>query len=216
MQELLNKYNRPGSCEYLEVPKVNKLLWTNKQTSKELKQSDKGFQRTKNYITKGMIPLVNMMNKTLQMESEDAEELFDWSLDAFNLLAYAHQDFSAQRHRSLLLAMSGCYATLCSDSEKITSPTHLSDEDKDLEKCLREIDVNQKLSKSLTVLTPGKMRQQNKQPWGHKALLGPNMPTNSQDFLGKRALTHLSSPQQKIRSRKGDQGQRKFQRNQKH
>ena len=125
------------------MPKVNKLLWTNKRTSKELKQSDKGFQRTQNYITKGMIPLVNIMNKTLQMESEDAEELFDWSLDAFNLLAYAHRDFSAQRRRSSLPAISGRYATLCSDSTKITSPTHLFGEDKDLEKRLREADNSQ-------------------------------------------------------------------------
>ena len=60
-QDLLNKYNRPGNCAYLKVPKVNKLLWTNKQTSKVLKQTDKGFQTTQNYITNVMIPLVNIM-----------------------------------------------------------------------------------------------------------------------------------------------------------
>ena len=65
------------NCKFLEVPKVNKAVWTSKQTSKELKESDRLMQRTQNYLTKGLIPLVKLMDKTLKSESEESEELFD-------------------------------------------------------------------------------------------------------------------------------------------
>lgn len=151
VQGLLKKYNRLENFTSLQVPVVNKLLWSSKQTGKDLKQRDRSFQRVQNYLTKGMIPLVQIMNKTLTMDTEEAEELFDLSLDAFNLLAYSHRDLSSQRRRLLLPAISSRYASLCSEYENVSLPTHLFGDDKDLERRLKEIDDNQKLGKSLVV-----------------------------------------------------------------
>ena len=48
-------------------------------------------------MTSGMIPLVQIMNKTLEMKSKEAEDIFDLALDSFNLYALAHSDMSNQR-----------------------------------------------------------------------------------------------------------------------
>jgi hypothetical protein len=58
---------------------------TNQQRPKTGRQIVSG---TKRMIPIVQIPLVQIMNKTLKMDSEEAEVLFDLSLDAFNSLAY--------------------------------------------------------------------------------------------------------------------------------
>lgn len=73
--------------------------------------------------------------------------MFDLSLDAFNLLAYAHQDLSSQRRRLLMPAISSRYSSLCNEYENFSSPTHLFGDDKELERLVKEIDENQKLGK---------------------------------------------------------------------
>ena len=83
VQDLVKKYVRPGNCEYLDIPKVNKTVWTSKQTSKDLKESDRLLQRTQTYLTKGLIPLVNIMDKTLKSSPEESNDLFDLALDSF-------------------------------------------------------------------------------------------------------------------------------------
>ncbi|XP_060570060.1 uncharacterized protein LOC132728435 [Ruditapes philippinarum] len=209
VQDLLKKYNRPENCTSLQVPVVNKLLWSSKQTSKDLKQGDRSFQRVQGYLTKGMIPLVQIMNKTLTMDSEEAEELFDLSLDAFNLLAYSHRDLSSQRRRLLLPAISSRYSSLCNEYENVSSPTHLFGDDKDLERRLKEIDDNQKLGKSL-VVTNDKPRQLKTGPrWGAKPQ--HSRTTHGRDFLGKRALNQhrVAHTHQRMGNRKVEQGQKK-------
>lgn len=57
-----------------------------------------------------MIPLVHTMNKTLTMESEDSEELFNLSSLAFNLFAYTHRDLL-----STIVAGNIRYSTLCNE-----------------------------------------------------------------------------------------------------
>ena len=209
--DLLKKYNRPENCTSLQVPAVNKLLWSSKQTSKDLKQGDRSFQRVQNYMSKGMMPLVQIMNKTLTMESEEAEELFDLSLDAFNLLAYAHRDLSSQRRRLLMPAISSRYSSLCGEYEKFASPTHLFGDDKELERRLKEIDENQKLGKSLTLTNTERSRQTKTAPrWGSKPQF-PKTTTHPRDFLGKRGPIQHRAPHQQSRmgNRKFEQGQKK-------
>ena len=69
------------------MPKVAKIIWTSRQTAKEVKDSDKCLQRTQLFMTKGLIPLVQIMNKTVQAETEEAEEISELALDSFQLLA---------------------------------------------------------------------------------------------------------------------------------
>ncbi len=141
------------------MPKVNKLVWTSKQTGRNLKQVYMSLKETQSYLTKGMIPLITILNKSLEMKSDEAKEIFDLSIDAFNLLAYAHGDLSSHRRRQLMPAISTRYATLCNESEKISSPTHLFGDDKALENKLKEIDDSQKLGKNLSFVPASRSKQ---------------------------------------------------------
>ena len=215
VQDLLSKYNRAENCSFLDVPKVNKLLWSNRQTNKDLKQEDKSVQRTQTYMTKGMVPLIQIMNKTLSMNTPDAEDLFELSLDAFNLLAYAHRDLSSHRRRLLLPAISSRYAVICNDSEKFSSATQLFGDDKELEKRLKEIDENQKLGKSLSVQTSKSKFQPSSASgsnWTPRERAARPTGTSNRAFLGKRALTQHRKPQQHYRGGvRKDQGPKKGQ-----
>lgn len=148
VQELFDKYDRPENCEFLEVPKVNKVLWTSKDIGKSLKDSDRGLQRTQGYLVKGLIPLVTLMNKSLNSSSEESEEIFELSLDALNLLLYAHRDLSSQRRKLLTPALDKKYVALGNDGEKM-SANYLFGEQEDLEKRMKEIDDSVKLGKKM-------------------------------------------------------------------
>ncbi|VDI11604.1 Hypothetical predicted protein [Mytilus galloprovincialis] len=86
VQELVDKFVRPENCEFLEVPKVNKVLWSSKETSKRLKDNDRSLQRTQGYLVKGMIPVVQLMEKSLKSSSEESEETFELSLDSLKFV----------------------------------------------------------------------------------------------------------------------------------
>jgi len=148
VNDLLKKYKRPENCEYLQVPKVNKAVWLNKSTNKDLKDSDSALQKTHKYLTKGLVPLVEIMETLLQSKSEEAEALFDKSIDAFHLLAFAHRDLSTQRRRLLTPAISDKYKQLCSASTE-TSPSQLFGDAPELEKRMKEIEDNRKLGNTL-------------------------------------------------------------------
>lgn len=147
VKTLMEKYSRPENCDYLEVPKVAKSIWTSKQTNKDVKDSDKCLQRAQNYLTKGLTPLVLIMNKTLQAESEDAEELFELALDSFKLLAHSHRDLSNQRKRLLMPAISSKFKSLCGESMPIT-PTQLFGED--LTQQIKDIEESSKICNKLS------------------------------------------------------------------
>lgn len=147
IKKLMDKYDRPENCEFIDVPKVAKSIWTSKQTAKEVKESDKSLQRTQSYLTKGLIPLVQIMNKTLNAETEEAEEIFDMALDAFKLLAHSHRDLSSQRKRLLMPAISGKFRSLCGDSTPIT-PTQLFGED--LTQQIKDIEERSKIENKLS------------------------------------------------------------------
>ena len=149
VQDLLKKYVRPGNCEYLDIPKVNKTVWTSKQTSKDLKL-DRLLQRTQTYLTKGLIPLVNIMDKTLKSSSEESNDLFDLALDSFSLLVFCHRDLSSQRRRLLSPASSSKYELLCSESAPI-SASYLFGDSEALEKQVKEIDEGRKLGNKINL-----------------------------------------------------------------
>lgn len=147
IKSLLNKYERPENCEYLDIPKVARSIWTSRQTAKNIKDSDKLLQRTQMYLTKGLVPLVGIMNKTFHGESEESEETFDMAVDVFSLLAHSHRDLSYQRKRMLMPAISAKYKGLCGDSTAITA-TQLFGED--LSEQIKDIDESGKISNKLT------------------------------------------------------------------
>ncbi|CAC5425527.1 unnamed protein product [Mytilus coruscus] len=147
VQELVDKFVRPENCEFLEVPKVNKVLWNSKETSKRLKDNDRSLQRTQGYLVKGMIPVVQLMEKSLKSSSE---ETFELSLDSLNLLLYAHRDLSSQRRKLLTPALDKKYLALSHQDEKI-SPNYLFGDRENLEQRMKEIDDSTKLGNKMKV-----------------------------------------------------------------
>ncbi|CAC5389755.1 unnamed protein product [Mytilus coruscus] len=127
-----------------EVPKVNKVLWNSKETSKHLKDADRSLQRTQGYLVKGMIPVVQLMERSLKNSSEESEETFELSLDSLNLLLYAHRDSSSQRRKLLTPALDKTYLALGHKEEKI-SPNYLFGDRENLEQRMKEIDDSTKL-----------------------------------------------------------------------
>ncbi|CAG2198200.1 unnamed protein product [Mytilus edulis] len=150
VQELVDKFVRPENCEFLEVPKVNKVLWSSKETSKRLKDNDRSLQRTQGYLVKGMIPVVQLMEKSLKSSSEESEETFELSLDSLNLLLYAHRDLSSQRRKLLTPALDKKYLALSHEDEKI-SPNYLFGDRENLEQRMKEIDDSTKLGNKMKV-----------------------------------------------------------------
>jgi hypothetical protein len=220
--DLVKKYDRPENCEFLQVPKVNKVLWTNKQTAKTLKDGDRLMQRSQSYLTNGMMPLVQLMNKTLSSRSSEAEELFDLALDSFNLLACTHRDFSNQRRRLLMPAISDKYKQLCNEATNI-SAEHLFGEETELEKTMKEIDDSRKLSNTLAQYTPQKYSGKTSststfkfpkhdgsqssfkkfKPTGHTSRPAPSATATSGNFLWKKARGQQTSYRHQQDARRG-------------
>ncbi|CAC5385878.1 unnamed protein product [Mytilus coruscus] len=152
VHELVDKFVRPENCEFLEVPKVNKVLWSSKETSKRLKDNDRSLQRTQGYLVKGMIPVVQLMEKSLKSSSEESEETFELSLDSLNLLLYAQRDLSSQRRKLLTPALDKKYLALSHvhEDEKI-SPNYLFGDRENLEQQMKEIDDSTKLGNKMKV-----------------------------------------------------------------
>ena len=125
---LFTKYKRPENCEYLSVPQVARSIWTSKQTGQEIKDSDKALQLTQAYITHWMIPLVQIMDKLMNSESEESEEIFNLALDSYKLLATGHKDFSVERKSMLMPATAAKYKGLCGEATPITATQLFGDD----------------------------------------------------------------------------------------
>ena len=212
VQELLEKYVRPENCDYLEVPKVNKVLWTSKETDKRLKDSDRNFQRTQGYLVNGMIPLVLLMDKSLKSSTEESEENFELALDSLNMLLYAHRDMSSQRKRLLTPALDKKYYVLSNEGEKISSK-YLFGEQEDLEKRMKKIDDSVKLGKKIGY-TKGfgkdKTREPEKSNRDNNKSNGFNSGYSSgfkSSFLAKRA--QINREGKKNKKGKGNLGHKK-------
>ncbi|CAC5414010.1 unnamed protein product [Mytilus coruscus] len=212
VQELLEKYVRPENCDYLEGPKVNKVLWTLKETDKRLKDSDHNFQRMQGYLVNRMIPLVLLMDKSLKSSSEESEENFELALDSLNMLLYAHRDLSSQRKRLLTPALDKKYSVLSKEGEKI-SAKYLFGEQEDLEKRMKEIDDSVKLGKKIRSVKgfgKDKTREPEKSNRDNNKSNGFNSGYSSgfkSSFLAKRA--QMNREGKKNKKGKGNLGHKK-------
>ena len=218
IQKLLKQYERPENCSFLDVPKVEKSLWISNKTDKSVKDSDKLFQRTQMYLTKGMIPLVQVMDKSIKAETMDKEEVFDLAMDAFSLLAHAHKDMSNQRKRLITPAINTQYRVLCNESSPITATQLFGD---DINKQIKDIDDSRKLGNSLIHTKTnfkGKAFKQFKEhrketkPYGRFQQHKSSSSTKDQSFLEKGSQrtpypSQYQPPHKKVR--KGYQGHQK-------
>ena len=96
-------------------------------------------------LTKGMTPLVQLMDKLLEKEDENSE-IFDLATDSLQLLAYTHRDISNVRRKFLKPAVAKKYKRLCSANVPLTGYL-LGD---DLDKQLKSINEHKKIGAQIT------------------------------------------------------------------
>ena len=103
------------------------------------------LQKTQKLLTKGIIPLIQLMNKALK--EEEHSEMFDLATDSLQLLAYTHRDISNIRRKFLKPAVTQKYKRLCSSKIPLTANL-LGD---DLDKQLKAINDQKKIGVKVTM-----------------------------------------------------------------
>lgn len=142
-KQLCEKQLRPENCEFLRVPRVNKELWVHSNLQKKTKENDRKYQVTQLYLSRGLVPLVKLMDLLLKT---DKSEEFKLARDSFQLLAYAHRDLTNLRRQCIKPAINEKYQLLCHDSTPLTENL-LGDE---LDKQLKSLDEAHKLTKNIS------------------------------------------------------------------
>ena len=142
--EFGENYKSPENCEFLRVPKLNEELYFEESIATRYKKSDGMLQKTQMLLTKGMIPLVQLMDKLLK--SEEDSEIFDLATDSLQLLAYTHRDISTVRRKFLKPAVAQKYKRLCAANVPLTACL-LGD---DLDKQLKLINERKKIGFQMT------------------------------------------------------------------
>ena len=103
------------------------------------------LQKTQLLLSKGMIPLVQLMDKLLN--KEENSEIFDLATDSLQLLAYTHRDISNVCRKFLKPAVAQKYKRLCSSHVPLTAKL-LGD---DLHKQLKSINEQKRIRVKMTV-----------------------------------------------------------------
>lgn len=143
--EFAENYKSPENCDYLRVPKLNEELFFEDSIASRFKKNDSVLQKTQMLLTKGMTPLVQLMDKLLEKEDENSE-IFDLATDSLQLLAYTHRDISNVRRKFLKPAVAKKYKRLCSANVPLTGYL-LGD---DLDKQLKSINEHKKIGAQIT------------------------------------------------------------------
>ena len=129
--EFTENYKSPENCDFLRVPKLNEELFFEDSIASRFKKNDSVLQKTQMLLTKGMTPLVQLMDKLLEKEDENSE-IFYLATDSLQLLAYTHRDISDVRRKFLKLAVAKKYKRFCSANVPLTAYLLGDDLDKQL------------------------------------------------------------------------------------
>ncbi|KAK6178322.1 hypothetical protein SNE40_013121 [Patella caerulea] len=115
VNELLNKYKRPGNCEFLEVTKVNPPVW--EFLSSETISNDLKLQRIQNMIISGLIPLARLsellMKKAVGGDGVVVKHGFRLLTDSMALLASANADIIGRKRIWMKGDVHQNYRSLC-------------------------------------------------------------------------------------------------------
>ena len=76
------------------MQKLNEELFIEESIAAQYKKNDGILQESQLLLSKGMIPLVQLMDKLLN--KEENIEIFDLATDSLQLLAYTHRDRYAE------------------------------------------------------------------------------------------------------------------------
>jgi hypothetical protein len=94
------KFKTPENCKFLTVPKLNDEMLCEDSIDGKYKSTDAVLQKNQQLLSKGMVPLVLMMDHMFKSNIGD-ELLFDLATDSLQMLTFAHRDLSNIRRKFL-------------------------------------------------------------------------------------------------------------------
>ena len=189
------------------MPKINKELWVNSNMQKKTNENDRKFQVTQLYLSRGLVPLVKLMDLLLNADNKGQE--FKLARDAFQLLAYYHRDLTNLRRQYIKPAINEKYQLLCHDSTPLTENL-IGDE---LDKQLKTLDEKHKLTKNISKKPANSHNRSSQNRYrGYKRDSRGNVrnhgshgnSNNSHHFLSKRNRRHHNQSSDQ-RSKKQEQ-----------
>ena len=189
--ERADQFKTPENCEMLAVPKLNEELFLEESINPSYKKNDSILQKNQLLLTKGMIPLVKMMNVMLTKQTGN-EELFDLASESVRLLALSHRDLSNIRRKFIKPAIDKRYQRLCDPSVPVTSQLFGDD----LDEQLKSISNRKRLGTQI-----GRMDKPKKKRYSYDK---PSYDKSHGHFHGKERATARYEPF--LRQRRGRGG----------
>jgi hypothetical protein len=149
-KDLLAKHFKPANCDSLQVPRINKGIWTS--LGRKARGSDLKLQNSQTLVCKAFYPLLHLMDllmsKTtnkVETKSTDVRNALMLANDTFKIMQMAFSDLSQRRRDFLKPEMAKEFKTLCSVDNPVTSKLFGDD----LDKQIKEITDARRVSKKV-------------------------------------------------------------------
>ena len=147
LKERLEKQGRPGNCEAAKPPKVNPGIW--RRLRDFTKKRDLQFYKIQQALTKGILPLVLIVDQLMVTKSPTAEEcqsMRKLGQEVMSFLTHASYEINMQRRVFLKPDIGKEYSALCSSQLPFTDLLFGDD----LQKHLKDIGDQNKIGAKLT------------------------------------------------------------------
>lgn len=131
-KKLHEKYDRPGNCPSLTVPRVNSEVWSTLQ--RRTREMDNSLQKVQATLHKGLIPLGRLLT-ALQQKRDSANLVL--ALEAVQLLALSSFSLSTGRRQGMAMDFFPQYRALCGPSRPFND--HLFGDDQEVRAATKQI-----------------------------------------------------------------------------
>lgn len=191
IKEKLDKYQKPGNVDSLQVTQVNQLVWDNLHAS--TKSKDLSLQKIQNNNIKAMVALTTLLNEIIcGKSSQDKQNLMSKITDALVLMGANNIAVNTLRRDLIRPEIKQEFKAICSKAEPSSSYLFGND----VSQQIRDIANANRLSKRCITHTGGKTRGPYRQ--SNPTFRGSTRPYRGagrgnwryQPFLGKRQLPY--------------------------
>ena len=121
LKERLEKQERPANCEAAKPPKVNPGIW--RRLREFAKKRDLQFYKIQQALTKGILPLVRIVDQLMLAKSlteQECQSTRKLGLEAMSLLTHASYEINMQRRLLLKPDIGKEFSALCSSQLPFT------------------------------------------------------------------------------------------------
>ena len=121
LKERLEKQQRPANCEAAKLPKVNPGIW--RRLREFAKKRDLQFYKIQQALTKGILPLVRVVDQLMVAKSlteQECQSMKKLGLEVMSLLTHASYETNMQRRLLLKPDIGKEFSALCSSQLPFT------------------------------------------------------------------------------------------------